>query len=259
MRPTGRATISPTQPRARGVCDRCGMMYNHMDLRWQYDWRGFKMQNLRFLVCDTCYDSYQQNGQRTIILPADPVPIMNARPEYYVADDNPLSAITANPSPTLWTYSNQIGTLINGAGVPSAFDGNTRKQEFRSASITISDSSYGNYVGVDWVGTYTATFSSNITTPTSLTHAVSSFTATAPLDTTFGSSAYVVQGSSIGGAYANWTTLHSGTTALTNGETISGAVTGGPYRYYRLAFKGDGTNPIRLAQLTFSVSDGSQF
>src|SRR5262245_9039948 len=125
MRQHGRGVdVSPTNPRAKGVCDRCGMHYNHHKLRWQYDWRGPKLQNLRFLICESCYDKYQENGQRTIILPPDPVPIMNARPEMYVADSNPLSALGANPTPTLSFFSGQIGTMTKAGGIPAAFDGN---------------------------------------------------------------------------------------------------------------------------------------
>src|SRR5262245_39699107 len=150
MRPHGRASIDPTDPRALGICDRCGGLYNHNQLKWQYDWRGTKLQNLRFLVCDSCYDSYQQNGQRTIILPADPIPIMNARPEQYVVADNPLSALGAKPIPALWSYGSQIGTMTRGGGIPSAFDGNANKPALLSATIVTPNSSYENYVGINW-------------------------------------------------------------------------------------------------------------
>src|SRR6516164_2688960 len=106
-RPYGKAEIDPSNPKALAVCDRCGHMWNHYRLRWQYDWRGTKLQNLRFLVCPDCYDEYQQNGQRTIILPADPVPIMNARMENYVAADSQLSAIGANATPTVLQCSDR--------------------------------------------------------------------------------------------------------------------------------------------------------
>ena len=79
----GRARISPKNPQAAGVCDRCGGVFNHVDLSWQFDWAGAALVNKRILVCDPCLDNPQQQ-LRSIVLPADPPVIMNARPEYYI-------------------------------------------------------------------------------------------------------------------------------------------------------------------------------
>lgn len=255
MRPQGRSEISPTHPRALAICDRCGFRYNHDQLKWQYDWRGPGLQNIRVLVCDSCTDKPQQNGQRTIILPADPIPIMNARPEFYVTDNNPLSAIGANPSPLLWQYGSRIGTMTKSAGVASAFDGNPNKPTFMSASIVTVDSSFDNYVGINWTG-YPPTASSTINLPT-ITHTLSSYTIIAPNDGPFGSSAYVVQGSNLNAGWGTWTTISSGTTLQSIGEVISGTpVFGGRFQFHRVAFAG-GIGPISVAQVSFSVSDGS--
>lgn len=81
--PTGRARVSKTSPQAHAVCDRCGFTYNHINLKWQFDWAGIQLQNKRILVCETCLDVPQQNGRRTIIIPPDPLPIENPRPEAY--------------------------------------------------------------------------------------------------------------------------------------------------------------------------------
>lgn len=83
---SGRARVSSRNPQAFGVCDRCGMWYNHADLKWQYDWAGASLINKRILVCDTCYDDPQQQ-LRAIALPADPVPVMNPRTEPYLSDE----------------------------------------------------------------------------------------------------------------------------------------------------------------------------
>jgi hypothetical protein len=80
---SGRARTSPSNPQAHSVCDRCGGRYNHVDLSWQYDWAGASLINKRILVCNHCTDTPQQQ-LRTIVLPADPPPIMNARPENFV-------------------------------------------------------------------------------------------------------------------------------------------------------------------------------
>lgn len=74
----GRARTSSSNPQAHAICDRCGFRYNHADLQWQFDWRGATLQNTRILVCDRCNDDQQQQ-LRAIVIPADPVPIMNPR------------------------------------------------------------------------------------------------------------------------------------------------------------------------------------
>lgn len=254
MRPHGRVEIDQSKPRAKAVCDRCGGLYNHHKLKWATDWRGTKLQNLRFLVCDSCYDQYQQNGQRVIILPPDPVPIMNARPEHYVADSNPLSALGANPTPALWQYGSRIGTMTQAAGVPAAFDGNANKPSWMSAMIITPVSSFGNYVGINWSG-YLPTTASSLSSPV-LSHTVDSFTITAPNDSVFGSSKYALQGSNDA---AIWTTLASSNIAGTVGETISeDNIPGGRYVYHRMAFyQNISLTPIAVAQVSFSVSDGS--
>lgn len=83
---SGRAKTSPRDPRAFAVCDRCAIWYNHYQLRWQFDWAGASLINKRILVCDTCYDE-PQNQLRAIIIPADPVPIVQPRVEPYAWDE----------------------------------------------------------------------------------------------------------------------------------------------------------------------------
>jgi len=55
-------------------------------LKWQYDWAGASLINKRILVCDTCYDEPQEQ-LRAIVLPADPMPIINPRVEPYAWDE----------------------------------------------------------------------------------------------------------------------------------------------------------------------------
>lgn len=74
------ASVDPRSPRALGTCDRCGFVYNHYQLAWQFQWQGPKLQNQRILVCPTCLDEPQENI-RTIIVPPDPIPIYNPRPD----------------------------------------------------------------------------------------------------------------------------------------------------------------------------------
>lgn len=259
MRPHGSANISATRPAALGICDRCGRRANHYRLRWQYDWRGPKLQNLQFLVCDQgCYDAPQENGQRTIVLPADPVPIMNARPEAVVQDDNPLSALGASPNVYLPQYGMQIGNLTGGGGIRSAFDGSANKPAWMSACNAISKSSYNNYVGINWSGNV-----SNLNMPSSLKppilkHSLISYTITAPNDRGFlGNSptSYVVQASPVDTSlYGAWTTISSGVTSGSPGEEISVDCTGPTMQFHRVGVLGDQINFVAVAQVQFSVA-----
>ena len=90
---SGRARTSSSNPQAFGVCDRCGIWYNLVNLRWQYDWRGATMQNIRLLVCNTCYDE-PQTQLRAIVVPADPVPIEQARIQDFAAASTDYQTIT---------------------------------------------------------------------------------------------------------------------------------------------------------------------
>lgn len=83
---SGRARTSVSSPNAFAVCDRCGIWYNHTNLRWQFDWRGASLMNIRILVCKTCYDTPQEQ-LRAIVVPADPVPIQNPRVEWFFDDE----------------------------------------------------------------------------------------------------------------------------------------------------------------------------
>lgn len=80
---SGRARTSASSPQAHAICDRCGFRYNHVNLKWQFDWAGASLVNKRLLVCNSCYDEPQQQ-LRAIVIPADPVPIQNPRIEYFV-------------------------------------------------------------------------------------------------------------------------------------------------------------------------------
>lgn len=82
----GRAEVDPSNPRAWATCDRCGFITNHYKLRWQYQWAGFQLTNLRLLVCDDCHDT-PAAFLRALVLPPDPPPIFNVRPENYAIDE----------------------------------------------------------------------------------------------------------------------------------------------------------------------------
>lgn len=73
------AEISRVNIRPLGVCDRCGFTYNRDRLQWQYQWAGAKEMNQKILVCRSCMDQ-PQTQLKTLRIPPDPSPILNARP-----------------------------------------------------------------------------------------------------------------------------------------------------------------------------------
>lgn len=90
MRPhPKRTSTNPRFPRAWGTCDRSGFITNHEKLSWQFDWRGTRLENLRVLVAPDMLDKPQRQ-LGTIILPPDPVGILNARPEAYVMEEGSI-------------------------------------------------------------------------------------------------------------------------------------------------------------------------
>lgn len=80
------ADTNPQSPRAWATCDRCGFITNHYKMRWQTQYAGLQLINIGLLVCSPCWD-VPQPQLMTIILPPDPAPIFNARPENYVVDE----------------------------------------------------------------------------------------------------------------------------------------------------------------------------
>lgn len=84
-RPHGKARVDANNPEAFAVCDRCGIWHNHNRLSFQYEWGGPNLINRQMLVCEKCLD-VPQDQLRTIVLPPDPVPIQNPRPEYFEQD-----------------------------------------------------------------------------------------------------------------------------------------------------------------------------
>lgn len=86
MRPHGRARVSTSRPEAWATCDRCGFNGNRVDLRPQMQWAGLTLINKQILVCDRCYDVPSEH-LRTIVLPPDPLPVHNPRPEPYLLDE----------------------------------------------------------------------------------------------------------------------------------------------------------------------------
>lgn len=101
MRPhPRRAVTDPSAPQAWATDDRSGFVGNKEDLRWQYDWAGLTLVNQGVLVFEDEYDEPQRQ-LGTIILPPDPPPLMNARPENYAIDEYPVSALAVESGAVL--------------------------------------------------------------------------------------------------------------------------------------------------------------
>lgn len=79
----GFATLNLENPDAYATCQRCGQLYNHSDLEWQYAYAGFDLINLQLLVCRRkCLDLPNPTLQ-AIIIPPDPIPIKDPRPPFW--------------------------------------------------------------------------------------------------------------------------------------------------------------------------------
>jgi len=132
---SGRAKTSSSNPQAHAICDRCGFRYNHTNLQWQYDWRGAALQNVRILVCNSCMDVAQEQ-QRAIAVPADPVPIMQARTQDFETAETDYQTTTAPPiidpatgipifvGDTILTEVGGQNLLTQQTGVPTGLDQN---------------------------------------------------------------------------------------------------------------------------------------
>lgn len=116
----GKARTSARSPQAHAICDRCGFRYNHVNLRWQYDWAGASLINRRILVCNICYDTPQEQ-LRAIVVPADPVPIINPRVPNY-AQDASNTRVTSGQD----TINQETGIPVPGGDVRITQDDNTR-------------------------------------------------------------------------------------------------------------------------------------
>lgn len=86
MRPHGRARVDPSSPRAWGTCDRCGFNHNLENLTYQFQYAGTGLINTRLRVCSRCLD-VPSEFLRTIVLPPDPLPVHDPRPEPYTIDE----------------------------------------------------------------------------------------------------------------------------------------------------------------------------
>ena len=88
----------PQHPEAFGVCDRCGFWFNLIDLKYQHEWRGPRLMNIRLRVCNKCMD-VPFIFAKPIIYPPDPVPVRDPRPQNFEIPDNGSPAPNELPWP----------------------------------------------------------------------------------------------------------------------------------------------------------------
>lgn len=93
----GRAIANTRTPQAFAVCDRCGLWWNRVKLKWQYQYAGNQLTNLRLLVCRECLD-IPQPQLKTRNIPPDPIPIRDPRVENFAYDNaGPVPPDASNP------------------------------------------------------------------------------------------------------------------------------------------------------------------
>ena len=172
-----------------------------------------------------------QEQLRVIVLPADPEPVQDPRPQNYTAANNPIASIGTN-----------IGNINQAAGIAAAFDANANKPFFLSAVRYQSTAGLTNTIGKYWGGMNP---NNPLTGPM-----VNRIVVSAPYDAKLaaaGADAYEFQGSD---TPVGFTTITSGVTAGTIGETLDvsfTATTG--YLYHRFVLTGDGVSSVSVAQL----------
>jgi len=86
-----RAEVDPFWPRGWATSDRNGAVGNLANMKFQFEWRGPKLQNTRVLVHEDELDEPQRQLGSPALLGPDPPPLMNARPEQYAIDEYPVS------------------------------------------------------------------------------------------------------------------------------------------------------------------------
>lgn len=78
----GKARVNTRAPAGFAACDYCSTWYNLVDLKPQYEWSGTTLRDTGFLACHRCISEPQQQ-LRAIMLPPDPLPLSNPRPELF--------------------------------------------------------------------------------------------------------------------------------------------------------------------------------
>jgi hypothetical protein len=125
----GRARVNSGSPEAFAACDRCSFWYARSDLAWQFEWRGNELKNTQLLVCKrTCLDVPFEH-YRPIVVPPDPVPLMNPRPDQNMA--------VYDVSNNLLDTNLELITDTNGVPLGGTETGNTNVPPYPFAGFTM--------------------------------------------------------------------------------------------------------------------------
>ena len=109
--------VDPSNPAAAAQCDRCGRWFNLNSLKFQTEWAGQRLYNTGALVCTQggCLDVPQEQ-LRTILIPPDPLPVLNARvPDFaYEEQTVRITEYNAPQNPPWGAGPGMIRCLQNG-------------------------------------------------------------------------------------------------------------------------------------------------
>lgn len=88
----GNPRFEKKSPHGLAICDGCGFMVQHTELREKKDYRGGATPvGLSLRVCASCDDAPQPYYRRLLLRP-DPVPLKNPRPDTQDAATNAQTA-----------------------------------------------------------------------------------------------------------------------------------------------------------------------
>jgi hypothetical protein len=93
-------------------CDGCGFQWNLPRLSYQREWAGFTLVNKHLLKCPYCLDEPQPQ-LRAIVIPPDPDPVYEARPEQYGIDEGLIAAFTASIAPGIDPRFPDVQCIMN--------------------------------------------------------------------------------------------------------------------------------------------------
>lgn len=107
--------LDPRKPRALGICDFCAQTWHRDELQFQYEFGGFGLINLHYLVCPRCMDKPQEQ-LRSLVLPPDPRPVINPRTENYDLDSQlqgfSQNVVVTPPLSPVITYAQLISFAV---------------------------------------------------------------------------------------------------------------------------------------------------
>lgn len=114
-----RARTSTRSPRAWATGDKSGFVTNLEVMQYQYQWQGTRLQ-CQYILDHPRYIDVPSEFLRTIKIPRDPDPIINARPEPYSVNEFMDTALYAESGQVLRNEADNE-PLINDSP-PGVFD-----------------------------------------------------------------------------------------------------------------------------------------